>query len=361
MSAEVATAGILISVDPRAARRQAQIFRLAFGMTLSAGIAFGLAWPLAFLTPVIAAKLLTLPKVLPIKAGIGFLVILSGAMILSRELLVPTLDYPAVHLLLTGFILFLLFYAKAGGANPILVVLLILGILLVPLAGTVSVTLAGWVTQGLIFATAVGIIVHYLAAALFPDPSLVEESGVVAGEPSEGTGEGSQGLPSRRVRAVLALRSLIVIFPLAALFQLFSLVEFMVALIMAALMALEPEFGKHLKVGKGLILANLMGGLVAVGIYKLLVWVPSFTFFLLLVLLGGLWMGGWIFSERLLGKLLGGGITTVFLILGPVLTGEAAAGAELLIRLGLIMSAVVYVVLAFGLLERLTRGRRLAQ
>ena len=79
----------------------------------------------------------------------------------------------------------------------------------------------------------------------------------------------------------------------------------------------------------------------------------------LLVFLGGLWMGGWIFSDRLLGKLLGGGITTVFLILGPVLTGEAAAGQELLIRLGLIMGAVVYVVLAFGLLERLTRGRRL--
>ena len=341
MSAEVATIGTSILADPRAARRQAQIFRLAFGMALSAGIAFGLAWPLAFLTPVITAKLLTLPKVLPLKAGVGFLVILSVSMILSRELLVPTLEFPAVHLLLTGLILFLLFYGKAGGTNPILVVLLILGILLVPVAGTVSVTLAGFVTEGLILATAVGIVVHYLAAALFPDPRIVESSGAVAGEPSDGTGEGSQSTPSPQVRSALAFRSLIVIFPLAAVFQLFSLVEFLVALIMAALLALEPEFGKHLKVGKGLILANLAGGLVAVAIYKLLVWVPSFTFFLLLVLLGGLWMGGWIFSDRPLGKLLGAGITTVFIILGPVLTGEGAAGAELLIRLGLIMSAVV--------------------
>ena len=360
MSAEAATVETPILTDPLAARRQAQIFRLAFGMALSAGIAFGLAWPLAFLTPVITAKLLTLPRVLPVKAGVGFLVILSVSMILSRELLVPTLEFPAVHLLLTGLILFLLFYVKAGGANPILVVLLMLGVLLVPLAGTVSITLATWVTEGLIFATAVGIAMHYITAALFPDPRVVEGSRVAAGESSEATGEGSQVPRSPQVRSALALRSLVVIFPLAAGFQLFSLVEFMVALIMATLLALEPEFGKHLKVGKGLILANLVGGLIAVGIYRLLVWVPSFTFFLLLVFLGGLWMGGHIFSERLLGKLLGAGITTVFLILGPVITGEAVAGVELLIRLGLIMGAVVYVVLAFGLLERLTRGRRLA-
>ena len=358
MSAEVATIGGSISVDPQSARRQAQIFRLAFGMALSAGIAFGLAWPLAFLTPVITAKLLTLPKPLPLKAGIGFIVILTGSLVLAREFLIPTLDYPAIHFLLTGLILFLLFYAKAGGTNPVLVVLLVIGILVVPLAGTVSATLAEAVTLGVIFAAVVAIAMLYLTAALFPDPRLEEGTGVEAEEAV--AGEESEGRPSSHIRSVLALRSLVVLFPLAVGFQLFSLLGSMVALIMATLLALEPEYGKHLKAGKGLILANLVGGLIAVGVYRLLVWVPSFTFFVLLVFLGGLWMGGWIFSDRLLGKLLGGGITTVFLILGPVLTGEAAAGIELLIRLGLIMGAVVYVVLAFGLLERLTRGRRLA-
>ncbi|MCK5651685.1 MAG: DUF2955 domain-containing protein [Gemmatimonadetes bacterium] len=359
MSAEAATVGSPILADIQVARRQAQIFRLAFGMALSAGIAFGLAWPLAFLTPVITAKLLTLPKVLPLKAGVGFIVILTGSLVIGRELLIPTLDYPFVHLLLTGLILFLLFYAKAGGTNPVLVVLLILGALVVPLAGTVSVTLAAAVTEGLIFATVVAVAMLFLTAALFPDPRVEEVSGVAPEDSPKTAGEGPESPLSPHIRAALALRSLIVLFPLAVAFQLFSLLEFSVALIMAALLSLEPDYGKHLKAGKGLILANLVGGLMAVGIYQLLVWVPSFTFFVLLVCLGGLWMGGWIFSDRLLGKLLGGGITAVFLILGPVLTGEAAAGQELLIRLGLIMGAVVYVVLAFGLLERLTRGRRL--
>jgi hypothetical protein len=150
----------------------------------------------------------------------------------------------------------------------------------------------------------------------------------------------------------------VVLYPLVVVIQLFSLVDFAVVLVMASLLAMEPTFGKHLGVGKGLILANLAGGLVALVIYQLLVLVPSFTFFLLLILLAGLWAGGWIFSDRPLGKLLGAGITAVFIILGPVVTGDEEAGAQLVVRLTMIMGAVVYVVLAFGLLERLTRGRR---
>jgi hypothetical protein len=268
MSAEVATIGSSISVDPQSACRQAQIFRLAFGMALSAGIAFGLAWPLAFLTPVITAKLLTLPKPLPLKAGIGFIVILTGSLVLAREFLIPTLDYPAIHFLLTGLILFLLFYAKAGGTNPVLVVLLVIGVLVVPLAGTVSATLAEAVTLGVIFAAVVAIAMLYLTAALFPDPRLEEGTGVEAEEASGAAGEGSGGRPSPHTRSALALRSLIVLFPLAVGFQLFSLLGSMVALIMATLLALEPEYGKHLKAGKGLILANLVGGLIAVGVYR---------------------------------------------------------------------------------------------
>jgi hypothetical protein len=141
-------------------------------------------------------------------------------------------------------------------------------------------------------------------------------------------------------------------------FQMFSRADAAVVLIFASLLTMEPTFGKHLAAGQGLILTNLAGGLVAVVIYELLVMVPSYAFLLLVILLAGLWVGGWIFSDRPLGKLLGGGITTVFIILGPVLLGDAEAGASLFIRLFMIMGAVVYVVLAFGLLERLTRGRR---
>ena len=61
MSADALAVRSLGAIDLEAAHRRAQIFRLAFGMTLSAGVALGLAWPLSFITPVVAAKLLTRP------------------------------------------------------------------------------------------------------------------------------------------------------------------------------------------------------------------------------------------------------------------------------------------------------------
>jgi len=232
-------------------------------------------------------------------------------------------------------------------------VLLLLGALAIPLIGTVSPALAIAAGKDIMFAATVAVIMVFVSAALFPAPESRPGAAMVAEE------EGAAGdVLTPKLCALLALRSVAVLYPLTVILQLFSLTDLTIVLVQASLLALEPTFGKHLKVGSGLILANVAAGLVAVVIYQLLLFVPSFPFFLLLVLLAGLWAGKWIFSDHMLGKLLGAGITSVFLILGPAIMGDAEAGAELAIRIFWIMFAVVYVVLAFGLLERWTRGRR---
>ncbi len=343
--------------DLETRRRTAQVYRLAFGMTLSAGIAFYYAWPLAFISPVLAAKLLSLPKVMPVKAGLAFIGILSATFLLSSTLLLPTLRYPLVHLLLVGLILFRLFYAKAGGANPIIVVFAVIGVMAIPLVGSVSQSLAEGVAKGLSFGAALAVAMVYASAALFPDPpelgaTVASQAGVKAARAAK------PPPPPTRIRVALAMRSLVVIYPLYVAFLLFSLVDLAVVLIFAALLGLEPTFGRHWAAGKGLILSNLAGGLVAVLVFNVLVWVPAYPFFLLLVTLAGLVVGRLVFSGTALGKLMAGGITTVFVVLGPTLTGDAEAGAKLYIRVLQIMTAVVYVVVAFGIMERLTRGRR---
>lgn len=366
-------------VDLETLRKSAQVHRLAFGMTLSAGIAFYYAWPLAFISPVLCAKLLSLPRVIPLKAGVGIVAILGATFLASSTLLLPTLAYPPVHLLLVGLILFHLFYAKARGANPIVVVFAVIGVLAIPLVGSISRTLAEGVARGMTMGAALAVVMVYVSAALFPDP--VEPGGGEAGQPGrvgregdveresegsaaageEGAGAEDPDAEARRTqtsRIALALRSWAVIYPLYVIFLLFSLVNLAVILIFAALLGLEPTFGRHWAAGRGLILSNLAGGLVAVVLYKLLVWVPAYAFFLLLVALAGLVVGRLIFSGTPLGKLMAAGITTVFVVLGPTLTGEAEAGAKLYLRVVQIMAAVLYVVTAFGIIERLTRGRR---
>jgi len=337
--------------DPAVVLRRRQIFRLTFGMTLSSAIAFGYAWPLSFITPVFAAKLLVSPRALPPKAQAAVLALLWLGTTVGTEILLPIQQYPAVHLTFSALMLFLLFYAKAGGTNPLLIVFLLIGVVVVPLIGSVDPRLARAVADGLFFGAFVAIATVYVSGALFPDPKELPAPAKPPPPPPPPQGE--------RVR--LALRSLVVLYPLVALFQLYSAVNAAVALVFAMMLSMEPTYGAHLKAGAGLIVANLAGGVVAVALYQLLVFVPSFPFFLLLTTATGLLIGNQIMAGTTVGKLLSAGITTVFIVLGPTLTGDAAAASALVTRLFLIGVGVVYVVLAFGLLERLTRGTRRLQ
>lgn len=336
--------------DPAVVHRRRQTFRLAFGMTVSSALAFGIAWPLSFITPVLVANLLTTPRALPPKAQIGALILIWISLTAGSELLLPLLQYSAVHILVNGLLIFLLFYAKARGTNPMMVVLLLMGVVAVPLIGTVNPGLARAVAQGIVFAAAVAMSLVYVSIALFPEPP-----GLAAPTPPPAP---QKPAPPEAARA--ALRSLAVFLPLVIAFELFSMVGAAVGLFQAMFLTLEPTYGKHLKAGSAILIAQGAGGLAAVVIYEMLVMVPSFWFFLMLCAAAGLLMGDQIFSGTKLGALLKGGVASFFLILGPSLTGDAAAGSDLVVRLVTIAFAVLYVVLAFGLMERLLRGRRRA-
>jgi len=337
-------------IDPAVVLRRRQIFRLAFGMTLSAALAFGIAWPLSFITPVLTASLLTGPRALPLKAQIGVMVLLWISLTASSELLLPLLDFAAVHILITGLLVFLLFYAKAMGTNPLVVVLLLLGVVAVPLIGTINPGLARAASQGIFSAALVSAVVVRLAIVVFPDPATLAAPPAPPAPPKPSPSEGAR----------TALKSVVVMLPLIVAVQMLSIVSATVGLVQAMLLTLEPTYGRHLKMGAGLLVAHGAGGMVAVVIYQLLIMVPSFWFFLMICTAAALLMGDQIFSGTKLGSALKGGIATFFVVLGPSLTGDAAAGADLVVRLLTIAFAVVYVVLAFGLMERLTRGRRRA-
>ena len=79
---------------------------------------------------------------------------------------------------------------------------------------------------------------------------------------------------------------------------------------------------------------------------------------LLLTLLAGLVFGERVFSGKPAAPLYGMAFSTLLLIIGSVTSGTGDAGAEVYTRVFQIIVAVLYVVFAFGLIDRLGQEYR---
>jgi hypothetical protein len=96
----------------------------------------------------------------------------------------------------------------------------------------------------------------------------------------------------------------------------------------------------------------MIGGAAAIAMYELLVLVPEFVFLLLLTFLAGLVFGSRVFSGKPTGALYGMAFSTLLLVIGSTTSSTGDAGAKVYSRIAQIMVAVVYVVVAFGSIER---------
>ena len=127
----------------------------------------------------------------------------------------------------------------------------------------------------------------------------------------------------------------------------------MLILIFISILAMQPAFAKDFKVGKALIIGNLIGGIASILAYEVLTVIPEFFYLLLLVLLAGLLFGRQIFSGKAIAPLFGMAYSTFLLIICSTTSlGSNEADAKVWTRVFQIMVAVVYVVSAFGLIER---------
>ena len=112
------------------------------------------------------------------------------------------------------------------------------------------------------------------------------------------------------------------------------------------------------KVGVFMIAANILGGLCAILGYKLLVMVPLLPYMILLTLLVGFIFGNKLFSKNKLAPIFGTGFSTFLLILGSVTSSDDQAGEAVWSRLLQISMAVIYVVIAFGILNYFNKKKQ---
>ncbi len=116
-------------------RADKAVLRLGVGLGLSALIAYGLALPAPFVVCVLTVLLLCKPgPPIPFLKG-AVMAMVIAALLVAGVLMVPILEnYAATGVLLTGALLYAVFFAGARSANP-LTIFLVIAITFIPVAG----------------------------------------------------------------------------------------------------------------------------------------------------------------------------------------------------------------------------------
>ena len=335
----------------RADPRQAAVLRYAVGVTIATAVALGVAWPLSYLTPVLTAVLLAPPgRPVPLKVSVGFVLTVAVACLFALIFSAALLPYPVAYTLLIGWLLAVMFYAQGAGAPPILILWLLIAMMVIPVVMLESADLAGFIAGQLVFGAAAAIVFVWLAHGLVPAPP----DSPAPATPTAATTESPSTMDNVRDAAT----STLVVFPIVMLFTVFQLTEQLLVLIFIALLGQQIRMGAGRQAGYAMIVANVAGGIISIVFYNLLVAVPWFPFLLLLTLLCGLLLGNLLFSEHTYAKLAGSAFTTVLLIIGSTTTSTSEAGGKVVTRVLQIIAAVLYIVIALNLVEKLGLRRR---
>jgi len=331
-----------LALDPRARH----VLRYAFGATLAMAIAAVFAWPVAYLVPVLSLTLLASPAPPPsLRQGAALVGTLILSIVVGLWVIKYLLGSSFSFFVGLGLILFRVFYAQCSGASPILVLWLLLALLLLPFIAVQSPDAALGLARSLVLGVSVSLGVAWIAHGILPE---------TRGRAAEAT---RPPLAPPRERLVAALERWIVVFPVVVLFHWFEWSSALVTLILIALLSIQPGFASSFRGGIALLTGNAMGGAAAILAFTLLTIVPRLGFLLLLCLLGGLLFGRRLLGGGKLAPLHGMAYSTMLLLLGSSTSSEGDAKTAAYTRIALIMMAVVYVVVAFGLLRRLRAGK----
>lgn len=325
--------------------QQIRILRYAIGVTLAMAVSQGFAWMLSYLVPILLLGFLAPPALsLSFKEGINFLAII-GIACFSGLLFDGLVNYPLVFVPMMFLVFLLLFYAKDNIIYPMLRTWMLIAIVVIPMMSLIENNLSILVA-GLLFAGAlVAVIIAWVVYTIIPNPKGAEAFIV------EKVKEEIK-LASATERFKIALESTFVIYPIFLLFFLFHLTDYLVILIYIAILSGMPAFAKSFKVGKFLVVGNIIGGIASIIFYNIMTVIPEFSFMLILILLCGLVFGSQVMSGKKTGAIFGTAFSTFLLIMGSVFASTDGAAGVVLSRVLSILFATVYVVVAFGFMEQ---------
>lgn len=321
------------------------VLRLAFAATFAFAIAALRDWEFSFLAPMLAVQILAATPACPNfrqGATIPLVIFLSTKIALGASTLL--MGTPVVLLAVVGLVICWTFYGQRRGAPAIAVLLVQIAFCCVPLIATISLDVARDFSDFLLWSSIAAIATVWIAYALFPAPP----------NPAQAAGAATPvALPPGHA-ALVAISDTLVLLPLLVTFIVRGDINNIVILMITMNLLREIELAHSRRLALAILLANLLGGVLAVLAHQFIQLSDNLFLFLLTVFLAGLWFGGRLVRGGSTAPVYALGFGTFLLILGLAITPLPGGSEELFtVRISKIVLASLYAIGALSLVARL--------
>jgi len=329
-------------------RLNAPILRCVFGVTLALIVSTSLGYLVPHITAIFALMFLQPnQKPLGLKKEIGILLVLSLLGYFGVLLGNYLIDFPLVIMPLLGLIIYWS-YRLIKIPEPVRLLFLILAVL-IPFISIKANLLGSIVLSALMLNLIVALIVIRIAYFIFPLNS--RENIEIDKE--------EKANPFQDVNLdKLAFNGLLVVFPVVLFFFLYNVNIALLTLVFVVLLSFDP-FIYNSKKGTALFAANVIGGLAGILAYNVLVMAPSYVLYIFLILSVAFYFVMHIYSGKKTAPIFRISFNTFFVTMGIISTSSTEASSAVWERLLQIGLAIIYVIVAFRVVNTLNNPKLL--
>lgn len=332
-----------------------RITRLTIGVTTVVAASYGVAWPLSFVSPIFAALFLTFPAWIGWKMAFQLMGRLIISLFIGLVLSEFFLGFPLLCVPLYALIFFSIYYNDTPTSPPMATLFMTLGVTMVPIMGLSGAEASHAIAMGLLVNMGCGLFFAWIFHMLIPNSLAEKMPQAMEGKKSPPPAPSAN--PSDQERARLALVSTLVALAAVMLFFAFNLSQYSLAMMYICFAAGTPSTVASLKVMKANTLATCIGGIAIIVAFNLLVAVPTYLFLLALVLTITLFFAGKIFIGGPYAASFSSGYTTFLVLLGSSTGVDQIATTNFYLRIGQVLFAGLFTVVALRVIEHLLRPR----
>ena len=298
-------------------RADKAVLRLGVGLGLAVLIAYGLALQLPFAVCVVTVLLLCKPgPPIPFVKGAVFAAVVA-ALLVAGVLMVPLLEnYRVTGLLLTGALLYAVFFAGARSGSP-LTIFLVIALTIIPVAGVAEQALATALSQTFGMGLAVGALVSGFSHALFPDP------------PGPAPLPAPRAAVSTEAASWSALQATLVVMPVFVV-ALTNPSLYIPAIMKTVTVAQQAGGTSARTAGRELVGSTVIGALMATVVWGGLTLRPNLWMLMLWIVAAALWAGARLFRVKPTSEPPSfwlNALITMLILLGPGIE-DAAVGKD---------------------------------